>query len=78
VETNLASAPCLASYADDYPHGKYYIACMADVGDLLAEDRDVPLEAALGSQTSFANLDFPDNFFDVIVAGYLPYQVLSN
>jgi len=51
---------------------------MADVGDLLAEDRDVPLEAALGSQTSFAKLDFPDNFFDVIVAGYLSYRVLSN
>jgi len=44
---------------------------VADVGDMLGEDRDVPIEIALGSQTSFEKLDFPDNFFDVIVAGYV-------
>jgi SAM-dependent methyltransferase len=69
----LTVAPSLAAYADDYPHGKFYVVCVAPLNESLDNKRDLPLEQVYGGQASFAALDFPDNFFDVIVTGSLQF-----
>jgi SAM-dependent methyltransferase len=69
----LIVAPSLAAYADDYPHGKFYVVCVAPLNESLDDKRDLPLEQVYGGLASFAALDFPDNFFDVIVTGSLQF-----
>jgi len=62
----------VASYADDYPHGKFYVSCIAPTtADRGLPNLDLPLEEICGGKLSFTNLDYPDNFFDVIVAGFV-------
>ena len=60
----LNVAPMLASYADDYPHGKFYVTCVDKCENLNVETLDLPLESVVGGKKSFSTLDFPDNFFD--------------
>ena len=67
--TEIDVAPVLASYADDYPHGKYYVCCFEDAGEVDLSEQEAPLEELHGSQAPFTHLPFPDNFFDVIVSG---------
>jgi hypothetical protein len=70
----LIIAPMLASYADDYPHGKFYVTCVDKCENLNVENLDLPLESVVGGKESFSKLDFPDNFFDVIVSGFMPHD----
>ncbi len=61
----------LASYAGDYPHGKFYCVCLGDIDkgiDLKAQE--APLERADEGKAPFHRLDYPDNYFDVIMSGY--------
>jgi ubiquinone/menaquinone biosynthesis C-methylase UbiE len=63
-------APAMASYADDYPNGKYYCCCSIDmVEEVDLKAQEVPLEELHVSQAPFAHLPFPDNFFDIVVSG---------
>ena len=71
----LIVAPMLASYADDYPHGKFYVTCVDKCENLNVETLDLPLESVVGGKESFSKLDFPDNFFDVVVSGSIPCNV---
>lgn len=69
----------LASYADDYPHGKFYNACLEEIDKHIdLKSQEAPLEKVDGGKAPFHKLDFPDNYFDVVVSGYLPSRTRSN
>jgi hypothetical protein len=60
----------LTAYHDDYPHGKFYVACQDQFPDNLdLKAQECPLEGLKDGVSSFAKLDFPDNFFDIVTAG---------
>jgi len=65
----------LTAYHDDYPHGKFYVVCREKFPeDLDPKAQESPLEEVHSGVTSFTHLNFPDNFFDVITAGFDPNQ----
>ena len=66
------TVPMLASYADDYPHGKYYNVYLEEIdGGIDLESQEVPLERLDRARAPFDKLDFPDNYFDVVMSGYI-------
>src|SRR5579859_7480242 len=69
----LMVVPMLAAYGDDYPHTKCYVTCQKNVPeDIDLTAQEVPLQQVVGGQASLTRLQFPDNFFDLICAGYCP------
>jgi hypothetical protein len=66
----LMEVPTIAAYGDDYPHAKFYIACLEDATGVDLKAQEVPIEAIDSGKTSFSNINFPDNFFDVVISGY--------
>jgi Methyltransferase domain len=71
IQSILILAPTLVSYANDYPHGKFYVTCQDEARNIDLPSLDLSLEAIVGGQKSFSKLDFADNFFDVICAGLI-------
>jgi hypothetical protein len=68
---DLTVVPMLASYADDYPHGKFYTTCLEDIDDGIdLKSQEAPLERIDGGKAPFHKLDYPDNYFDVVISGY--------
>lgn len=65
----LMKVPTIAAYGDDYPHAKFYIACLEDATSVDLKAQEVPIEAIDSGKTSFTNINFPDNFFDVVISG---------
>lgn len=73
------TVPMLASYADDYPHGKFYCVCLEGIDkDIDLKAQEAPLERADEGKAPFHRLDYPDNYFDVIVSGYSSFRSYIN
>ena len=69
----LIQVPMLTSYHDDYPQGEYHATCLEKVGDIDLKAQECPLERLVSGKSSFTTLDFPDNYFDIITAGFVTF-----
>lgn len=63
--------PSAAAYSDDYPRAKIYVACLEDTTNIDLNAQEVPVTGLDSGKVSFTKLNFPDNFFDIVVSGYL-------
>lgn len=63
--------PSAAAYSDDYPRAKIYVACLEDTTNIDLNAQELPVTGVDSGKVSFTKLNFPDNFFDIVVSGYL-------